>query len=236
MNHQALEIAGCETTRREPRKVQRSVSESESQSRVSGYEYQQTTFQQSTCLPLQGIHSQGIFQHGVHQQGMPQQDMHSQGDYQQGWPHQGVYPQQAYQSQERASQQYMHPQGLHPQDVNKSTMLQPDQDQRNAPQYYQSQQCNYQMERRHSIDFHLTFQAENVPNNTSEPYRQMELLHNVPRLEIGDAVQSNSNPISYGTIKWIGEFLGSHEKIAGVEMVKKLFTNLIHIFTLKILC
>ena len=48
----------------------------------------------------------------------------------------------------------------------------------------------------------------------------MGVSHNMPRLEVGDAVQSGSNPISYGTIKWIGEFLGCHEKIAGVEMVK----------------
>ena len=50
----------------------------------------------------------------------------------------------------------------------------------------------------------------------------------MPPLEIGDAVQSGSNPISYGTIKWIGEFMGCHEKIAGVEMVEKaLFASLL---------
>ena len=47
----------------------------------------------------------------------------------------------------------------------------------------------------------------------------MKVSCNMPPLEVGDAVQSGSNPISYGTIKWIGEFSGFHEEIAGIEMV-----------------
>ena len=85
---------------------------------------------------------------------------------------------------------------------------------------------SYTIERQHSTKFHQNVQAKpNVPNNTSEPYRQMGVSRNMPPLEVGDAVQSGSNPISYETIKWIGEFSGFHEKIAGIEMVKKLCTT-----------
>ena len=39
------------------------------------------------------------------------------------------------------------------------------------------------------------------------------------KLEVGDAVQSNSNPHHYGTIQFIGELRGAVGLIAGVEMV-----------------
>ena len=205
--------------------------------------YPQSTFQQSTNLPPQDFHSQGMFYQGFHQQGMSQQDLHSQGVYQQEWPHQAVYPQEMHSQemfQQRMSQQDIHPQGLQPQGISQSNMPQPGPYQRNAPQSYHSQQYNlfpnngnlqgenpsYPMNKQPSTEFHQILRAEtNVPNNTLEPNRQMEVSRNMPRLEVGDAVQRGSNPISYGTIKWIGEFSGSHEKIAGVEMVKKLCTT-----------
>ena len=205
--------------------------------------YLQDASQQNTYSPPQDINSQGMFYQGAHQQGRPQQDMHSQSIYQQQeWPQHGMYPQQIHHSPEMFQQQMpqhdVHPQGLQPQGMNNSNMPQPDQ--RNIPQNYQSQQYNlspnnsnwqgenssYPMERQNSTEFNQIRRAEiNVPNNTSEPYRQMEVSHNIPRLEVGDAIQSGSNLISYGTIKWIGKFSGFSEKIAGVEMVKKLCTT-----------
>ena len=83
------------------------------------------------------------------------------------------------------------------------------------------------MERQRSAKFHQILRAEtNVPNNNYKPYRQTDVSHNTPQLKVpvGDAVQSGINPTSYGTIKWIGGLSGSHELIAGVEMVKKLCT------------
>ena len=195
--------------------------------------YLQGTSQQNIYPPPQDIHSQGMFQQGVH---LPQQDMYSQGAYQQGWPHQGAYPQQMPHSQETFQQQPLqqgiHSQGLQPQGMNNSNMPQLDPYQRSTSQNYQSHQYNlspnnsnwqgenpsYPMERQHSTEFHQILRAKaNVPNNNSEPY-------NMPQLEIGDAVQSGSSPISYGTIKWIGELSGSRGLIAGVEMVRKLCT------------
>ena len=197
--------------------------------------YPQSAPQQSTYLHLQDTLSQDVFQQSVHQHGMLQQDLHSQHVYQQEWSHQGVYPQQVHNSQEMLQQELpqldIHSQSLNSQGINNSNMPQPGTYQRSAPQNYQSQHHNllpsngnWQSENpmtRH--EFHQILRAEtNIPNNNYKPYRQTDVSHNTPQLEVGDAVQSGINPASYGTIKWIGELSGFHELIAGVEMVKKL--------------
>ena len=194
---------------------------------------QQSTYTSLQNMPLQEIHPQGMLQRESHHHGMPQQDMHSQGMLNPTMPQQGAHP------------QGLHPQGLYPQGMNNSNMSQLDQYQRAVPHNYQYQQYNqppnnsnwhgqnpqYGMGRQQS--FEILRAGANAPDNAhfndtpqtrpSEPYRQMEASHNTLVLEVGDAIQSGYNPVSYGTIKWIGEIPGSRGLIAGVEMVLKFF-------------
>ena len=188
----------------------------------------------SQNIPSQEVQPQGILQQESHHHGIPQQDIHSQGMFHQQMPQQGAHL------------QGLHLQGLYPQGMNNSNMSQLDQYQRGVPHNYQYQQYNqppdnsnwqgknpqYAMGRQQSFEFNQILRAEaNAPDNAhfndtpqtrpSEPYGQMEASHDMPPLEVGDAIQSGNNPVSYGTIKWIGEIQGSRGLIAGVEMVLK---------------
>ena len=197
--------------------------------------YQQCTYPPSQNMPLQEIHPQGMFQREIHHRGIPQQDMYSQGMFHQLMPHKGLYPQ----------------------GMNNSNMSQLDQYQRGVPHNYQSQQYNqpsnnsncenaqYGMGRQQSFEFNQILRAEeaDAPYNAHindtpqirpfEPYRQVEASHDMPALEVGDAIQSGNNPVSYGTIKWIGEILGCRGFIAGVEMVLKFCCSCTYMHVLK---
>ena len=103
------------------------------------------------------------------------------------------------------------------------------------------------MKRQQSVEAHQSLQIElNTPNSTncrnapqnintrqyqcssqdkhrpSASYRQSETSDNVPTLKVGDAIQSGSNPVSYGTIKWIGNLPDIVRLIAGVEIVMEI--------------
>ena len=194
--------------------------------------YSQDTPQQGMYLPSQGsnMSSQYVPPQGILLHGMSEQDIRSQGMHRQGVYPQYQHPQSKMQS--NVTQQDPYQQGI----LQGYQYIQPPNNSN-----WHGENVSYPMGRQQSDGFHQILRAEtNVPNSSDashivstrqyqstphdvyrppEPHRQMEAPHNLPPLEVGDAVQSSNNPVAYGTIKWIGELPGSKELIAGLEMV-----------------
>ena len=188
--------------------------------------------QQSTYPLPRDIHSQGMSQQSMHQHGMPRQVMNSQEIYQQ-----------------QKMQLMMHPQHLHPQGLNNPHLdSYQKRYQKYQPQQYNQpsiSSSNPFLKRKQSIEAYHSLQVvPNAPNNAncrnapqtihtwqnpsqdmyrpSPSHKQSEGSDKVPALKVGNAIQGGSDPVYYGTIKWIGNLPGSVRLIAGVEMVMEI--------------
>ena len=200
-------------------------------------------------MPQPGMPQPGMPQPGMPQQGMPPQGMPPQGMPPQGMPPQGMPPQGVVYPQDQYPQGATHPNMAHGHPYQQGMPQNYQTQQYNHPSNNDNWRGenpgpSYPVERQQSVEFRQILRAEtNAPYDTNssgtsqtiptrqyqntsqdlyrppEPRRQIEAPHNMPPLEEGDAIQSGNNPVSYGTIKWIGELPGSVGPIAGVEMV-----------------